>query len=208
MRRGSEFLIGMLTAFVMSGCVLNSPPAQPGFWMPATGDATNTVLRIGDEFPVLQAVDLDGNAVTFDQSLLGERYTLVVFWATWCGFCIRELPHEIELSQQYDHLGLRVIGINGDETVEIARQAVQKHKVPWLNLFDGAEHTISDRLGIHRWPELLLLDAHGKVRMTSRELRAISIEELPDGTDRQIDGLEWALRQLLQNEVDPRSEGK
>lgn len=32
---------------------------------------------------------------------------------------------------------------------------------------------------------------------TSETLRAFSVETLPDGTDRQINGLEWALRRLL-----------
>lgn len=176
--------------------------------MPATGDSTTTVLQIGDEFPRLQATDLDGNAVTFDPSLLGERYTLIVFWSTWCGFCMRELPHEIELARQYEPKGLRVIGVNGDETTEVAKKAVEKHQVPWLNLFDGPERTLSEPLGIQRWPELLLLDANGKVRMTSHELRAISVETLPDGTDHQIDGLEWALRELLNDDKRDLASGK
>jgi thiol-disulfide isomerase/thioredoxin len=172
--------------------------ATPGFVLPAAGDSTDTILRIGDRFPPLQAVDFDGHAVTFDKGLLGHQYTLLVFWSTWCGFCMRELPHEIELSQKYERAGLRVIGINADDNVAIAKEAAQDHHVPWLNVFEGPEKKISEALGIRQWPALLLLDSEGRVIMTSPGLRAISVETRADGTDRQIDGLEWVFRELLE----------
>lgn len=171
--------------------------AGPGFVMPAVGDATDTVLRIGDRFPQLPAVDLEGKAVTFDKQLLGDRYTLIVFWSTWCGFCMLELPHEVELANRYEHLGLRVIGVNADDTTAIAKAAVTKHHVPWINVFEGPDKTISNTLGIKQWPALLLLDSEGKVVSTTTELRSISVETLSDGSDRQINGLEWTLRELL-----------
>jgi thiol-disulfide isomerase/thioredoxin len=190
-------------AVVSSGCSMTAAPslaAAPGFAMPGTGDATDTRLRIGDTFPKLQAVDLDGNAVTLDKDVLGERYTLIVFWSTWCGFCVRDLPHEVELANKYEQLGLRVIGVNADETPAIAKAAAKEHDVPWLNLFEGPDRTISTELGIKKWPALLVLDADGKVVVTSPELRKISVETSSDGSDRQIDGLEWALRELLEKE--------
>lgn len=192
----------LVTAVVSSGCSTTAAPslaASPGFAMPATGDATDTRLRIGDKFPQLQAVDLDGDAVTLDKDVLGERYTLLVFWSTWCGFCMLELPHEVELARKYEPLGLRVIGVNADETPAIAKAAVKEHNVPWLNLFEGPDHPISNELRIKQWPALLLLDADGKVVSTSSELRKISVETSGDGVDRQINGLEWALRELLKD---------
>lgn len=193
--------ISLVMAVVSSGCSMTAAPslaAAPGFAMPGTGDATDTRLRIGDTFPKLQAVDLDGNAVTLDKDVLGERYTLIVFWSTWCGFCMRDLPHEVELAKKYERQGLRVIGVNADETPAIAKAAAKEHDVPWLNLFEGPDRTISTELGIKKWPALLVLDADGKVVVTSPELRKISVETSSDGSDRQIDGLEWALRELLE----------
>ncbi|MEI8378882.1 MAG: TlpA disulfide reductase family protein [Planctomycetota bacterium] len=167
--------------------------------MPTSGASTDTLLRIGDPFPKLQSVDLDGNAVTLDKQLLGGRYTLIVFWSTWCGFCLAELPHEVELAKKYERFGLRVIGVNADETSAIAKASARKYDIPWLNLFEGPDLTISNELGIKQWPALLLLDSGGKVVITSQELRSISVETLPDGSDRKIDGLEWALRELLED---------
>lgn len=192
----------VLIAAFSSSCSLPIPPTlavAPGFGMPGPGDATNTRLRIGDTFPQLQAVDLDGNAVTLDEKVLGKRYTLLVFWSTWCGFCMLELPHEVELAKKYEQQGLRVIGVNADETSDIAKAAAKQYDLPWLNLYEGPDKTISNELEIKQWPTLILLDSAGKVVMATPELRAISVETSADGEDRQIDALEWALRELLEN---------
>lgn len=190
----------LLTAVVGIGCSQSAAPSlavAPGFVMPSAGAATDTSLHIGDTFPTFQAVDLDGNAVTLDKTIFGGRCTLIVFWSTWCKFCMLDLPHEIELAKQYERAGLRVIGVNADRTMEIARAAAKENGIPWLNIFEGPDKAISGELGIEAWPVLVLLDADGKVVMTSPQLREIAVETLADGTDRQIDGLEWALRELL-----------
>jgi thiol-disulfide isomerase/thioredoxin len=117
--------LALLVACV--GCskpVVPPIPPGPGFELPSVGEATDSSLRIGDSFPEIQSVDLEGNALTLDQALLGERYTLIVFWATDCGICMAELPHEMELARQYESAGLRVIGINAGDTSETFGPAV------------------------------------------------------------------------------------
>jgi thiol-disulfide isomerase/thioredoxin len=165
--------------------------------MPVAGDATDTMLRIGDKFPAIETTDLEGNPVAWDRQLLGKRYTLVVFWSTWCGFCMDELPHEVELAKKYEAAGLRVIGINADDTTELAKAAAKEHGVPWLNLFEGPDKTISHQLGVRQWPVLLLLDAEGVVVSSTVPLRSISAESLPDGSAQTVNGLDWTLRKLL-----------
>jgi len=119
----------MIPLFASVGCSnTTAPPPAPGpvFTMPSVGESTGTALLIGDTFPQIQAVDLDGNDVTFDKQLFGEQGTLIVFWATWCGFCIQDLPHEIEIAKRYETAGLRVIGVNSDDTTAIAKAAVEE----------------------------------------------------------------------------------
>ena len=179
-----------------------APPVKPGpvLNMPTAGAPTDTRLRIGDRFPEIQTVDLDGNAVTVGKDLLGKRCTLIVFWSTWCGFCMIELPHEVELAKKYERAGLRVIGVNADDTTAIAKRAAKENGVPWLNVFEGPEKTISKELGVTQWPVLLLLDPDGKVLIATQELRSITAETMPDGSVQTVAGLDRALKQLLEND--------
>ena len=160
--------------------------------MPTRGASTNSSLNIGDPFPSIETVDLDGNPILISSDYFGEKATLIVFWSTWCGYCMRELPHEIEMANKYADAGLRVLGFNGDESPEIASKAVEALSIPWLNCYDGEDTTVSAQLGISSWPTLYLLDADGVVISSTPYLRAIGVEQ-----NDQVLALDWTLKQVL-----------
>lgn len=194
-------LLGISTFLAcLCGCGSAGAPPPPPNYFPQPGASTGTLLNIGDTFPELHTVDLDGNQIVLGPDVLGERATLIVFWSTWCGHCMNELPHEIALSRQYAESGLRVIGVNADPTPEIAQQAVRELDIPWLNLFEGPEQTISDQLEIPFWPTLYLLDADGTVISATPYLRGTGAETLADGTTREISVLDWTLEEFLSRE--------
>ena len=59
--------------------------------------------------PNLQMTALDGR--TIDLAQKRGRPVLVVFWATTCPGCIKEMPHLIELYNDYAGRGLEIIGV-------------------------------------------------------------------------------------------------
>jgi len=66
-------------------------------------------LKPGDKAPALSQVDwLKGEPVSTFQS--GQVYVLD-FWATWCGPCVRSIPHVNELASSRKKDGVTVIGV-------------------------------------------------------------------------------------------------
>lgn len=61
------------------------------------------------EAPVLSLRTLDGNPVELT-SLRGKPL-LVTFWATSCTGCVKEIPHLIELYQEFAPQGLQMLAI-------------------------------------------------------------------------------------------------
>jgi len=173
------------------------------FHLPRAGSDTGSNLKIGDRFPEIESVDLNGNPVTLDADLLGERYTLIVFWSTWCSWCMHDLPYEIELANEFKNEGLRVIGINSDATIKAGKQAALQHKVPFMNLYDGKEKTISSMLRVSGWPQLFLLDADGVVISSSKQLRRHGFMFVnKDGDSRNVHHLDFTLYNLIRGSAD------
>jgi thiol-disulfide isomerase/thioredoxin len=43
------------------------------------------------------------------------KVVLADFWATWCGPCVEQFPHTVELSKKYDPAELAVVSVSMDE---------------------------------------------------------------------------------------------
>lgn len=61
---------------------------------------------------------------------------IVEFWATWCGPCLKSIPHLAELQKKHKKDGLVVIGVSNEEPETIATFIEKKMKMPY---FVGAD---------------------------------------------------------------------
>ena len=66
---------------------------------------------------VSRVVLVDGTNQTLDDWITKHhgKVVLVDFWATWCGPCVKEFPHLVELSNKHRDAGLAVISVSMNE---------------------------------------------------------------------------------------------
>ncbi len=73
---------------------------------------------------------------TLDMKKTDGKVVLVVFWATWCPPCRREIPVIKKLYEEYHADGLEVIGISLDKDADVLKKFIADNEIAWENLLN------------------------------------------------------------------------
>jgi RNA polymerase sigma factor (sigma-70 family) len=121
-------------------------------------------LVAGRPAPEIDGVDLDGKPLKLSD--YRGKVVALVFWATWCGPCMREIPHERELVERMKGRPFALLGVNVDHKPEEAKKAVESEKITWPNWFDGMPDTgpIVKKYHVRGYPTVILIDSKGIIR--------------------------------------------
>jgi peroxiredoxin len=98
----------------------------------------------------------------------GEVVALV-FWASWCGDCRRELERFERLRRTYGSVGLTVLGVNLDTEPERATALAGAAGIGYPVLLD-AEQDVSRSYRADDLPLIVLIDRHGAIRARHQAL--------------------------------------
>lgn len=87
------------------------------------------------------------------------KYTLVHFWASWCGPCKEKMPALRKLNERFAGKGLVTLGLSLDDDAKAWEEVLKKLDLPWKQArLDG--DGIS---GVSSVPAYWLLDSDGKI---------------------------------------------
>lgn len=81
---------------------------------PARQREERPLLRIGDAAPKPVLAEILKGNTAFD-GFPKDKVTVMEFWATWCGPCLRGMPHLSELQEKYRDAGVDIIGVSREE---------------------------------------------------------------------------------------------
>lgn len=64
------------------------------------------------------------------------KVTLIDFWASWCGPCLRQIPDLKEAYNLYHDKGFEIFGVSVDTKKKSWKSSIDKYEMTWLNVSD------------------------------------------------------------------------
>ena len=94
---------------------------------------------LGEIAPDIVVTDLEGNNKQLSEYF--GKPTIMVFWATWCGYCKDELPALEMLKEKYGD-NLNILALNGGDSAEDIKDFMEENNYTFETVMVGIEESI------------------------------------------------------------------
>ncbi|UOB17432.1 TlpA disulfide reductase family protein [Abyssalbus ytuae] len=133
-------------------------------------------LSVGAVAPDFTGPTPDGKTLSLKEAL-GEKLTIVDFWAAWCKPCRAENPNLVALYNKFHDQGLNVLGVSLDRKAEDWTKAIEDDKLEWNHVSNLQfwQDPIAQLYNIRTIPATYLLDAEGKI--IAKDLRGQALHD-------------------------------
>ncbi len=167
-RMGSA-LPGLLLALnvVLVGVIL-ARPWEPTLHGPVAqvqpaGAAANlpTGPDVGQLAPNFQLQDLAGNVV--ELAAMRGQPVVLNFWATWCIFCVSEMPALQRLAERFGS-EITIIGVNVGQSLSDASAFATNEQITYPLVLDS-NGDVTENYRIYAMPSTFVIDRDGVIRV-------------------------------------------
>ncbi|SUB89684.1 Thiol-disulfide oxidoreductase resA [Porphyromonas macacae] len=115
----------------------------------------------GQPFVDFEGEDLQGKKVKLSEYVGKGHYTLVDFWASWCGPCKREMPNLKKVKEIFGPKGLQIVGVGVWDETEKLQKGVEQLGLTWPQIVSNEEATTL--YAIEGIPHIILFAPDGTI---------------------------------------------
>lgn len=121
-------------------------------------------LVVGKPAPAIDGTGMDGRPLKLSD--YRGKVVVLVFWGTWCGPCMREVPHEREMAERNKGKPFALLGIDCDSDVAASLKVMKDQGITWPNWNDGdpGEGPITRAYHVRGYPTTFVINAQGVIR--------------------------------------------
>ena len=104
----------------------------------------------------------DINGKPFTISSLRGKYVILDFWGSWCGWCIKGMPDMKEYYKKYSGK-FEIVGIDCNDSDKAWRDAVAKHELPWIHVYNPRGGEVLDKYSVTGFPTKVVVSPDGNI---------------------------------------------
>lgn len=161
-------LASMLLASACNNRTIVAPP--PGAENEDVDNSKNDAIKDNGEdeenkedepimAPDFELKDMEDNLVKLSD-FRGKK-VMINFWATWCGYCVKEMPDLMKLQEEYGD-DLVILYVNVAETKSKIEEFVEEHSLTGTIVRDE-DGKISATYGVSAYPTTYAINEKGEV---------------------------------------------
>lgn len=145
----------------------------------SNGHSTDNGTKIDD----FSALTPDGKKVSAMSVVSSNDLTIIDFWASWCGPCMKEMPHMVQIYQLFKDKGLGILGVSLDTDKAAWEAAIKQTGATWTHISELERNSkIAQQFGVNAIPFTLVVDREGNVLasgLTGNDLEDFVRNNLP-----------------------------
>lgn len=130
---------------------------------------------VGERAPNELGRTLDGKVITL--SSYAGKVVVVSFWATWCKYCLKELPILENIQKLAGEEQVQVIAVNTEER-DVFRQVSRTLKDFKMMLAYDPYETYAKSFGVKGIPHLVIIGRDGKIIQVYRGYDESSLTDI------------------------------
>lgn len=120
---------------------------------------------VGQQYTDLAMPNPKGKTIRVSDYVKKNKYTLIDFWASWCGPCRAEMPTVVKAYNLYHKKGFEVVGVSFDSNKAAWVKAIAQLKLSWPHMSDlkGWGCAASAVYNVKGIPANVLVDSQGVI---------------------------------------------
>lgn len=122
-------------------------------------------VQIGSVPPNIKLPLLNGGTSDLHQLAEKNKYTLIMFWSSWCKHCSDESEMVLSVYQKYKPKGFEILGVSVDNNADMWKTAVKNRGFTFGNVcgMKEWESQVAKDYFVVKTPVMIVLDSNKKV---------------------------------------------